>query len=153
MLAWQIWLIIAGVCLVVEIATVGFLVFWLAVAALITCVLSLFIDNVLIQTAIFVILSAVLIFLTRPLAKKLSSKDTLVTNANSIVGKEAIVIKEINEETSNIGQVKVSGDIWSAICNSSTEPIPVGSKVKITKIDGVKLVVEPLELKSEVLFK
>ena len=153
MLAWQIWLIIAGVCLVVEIATVGFLVFWLAVAALITCVLSLFIDNVLIQTAIFVILSAVLIFLTRPLAKKLSSKDTLVTNANSIVGKEAIVIKEINEETSNIGQVKVSGDIWSAICNSSTEPIPVGSKVKITKIDGVKLVVVPLELKSEVLSK
>ena len=153
MLAWQIWLIIAGVCLIVEIATVGFLVFWLAVAALITCVLSLFIDNVIIQTTIFVILSAVLILLTRPLAKKLSSKDTLVTNANSIVGKEAIVTKEINEETSNIGQVKVSGDVWSAICYSSTEPIPVGSKVKITKIDGVKLVVEPLELKSEVLSK
>lgn len=153
MLAWQIWLIIAGLCLIIEIATVGFLVFWLAVAALITSLLSLFIDSIVIQTAIFVILSAILVFLTRPFAKKISSKDTLVTNANSIVGKEAIVVKEINKDISSIGQVKVSGDVWSAICNSSSDPIPVGRKVKVSKIDGVKLIVEPIEIKTEVLTK
>ena len=47
MLPWQIWLIISGVCFIAEIATVGFLVFWFGVAALITCLLSLFISNVI----------------------------------------------------------------------------------------------------------
>ena len=50
MAAWQIWLIISGVCFIIEIATIGFLVFWFAVAALITCLLSLFIPNIIIQT-------------------------------------------------------------------------------------------------------
>ena len=45
MLPWQIWLIISGVCFIAEIATVGFLIFWFGVAALITCLLSLFISN------------------------------------------------------------------------------------------------------------
>ena len=49
MLPWQIWLIISGVCFIAEIATVGFLVFWFGVAALITCLLSLFISNVIAQ--------------------------------------------------------------------------------------------------------
>ena len=35
MAMWQIWLIVAGVCFVLEIATVGFLIFWFAVAALV----------------------------------------------------------------------------------------------------------------------
>lgn len=146
MLPWQVWLIIAGVCLIIEMATVGFLVFWFAVAALITCILSLFIDSIIVQTAIFVLLSGALIFLSRPLAEKLNKKDTTVTNANSIIGKEALVIKEINEHT--IGQVKIGGDIWSAICTDNIS-IPVGSKVSILKIDGVKVVVEPIDIKSK----
>lgn len=149
MLLWQIWLIIAGVCLVIEIATVGFLVFWFAIAALITAILSLFIKSIIAQTAIFVVLSAALIFLTRPLAKKLNNKDKTVTNANSIIGKEAVVTKEINSSSSNsIGQIKINGDVWSAICTSSSTPILVGSKVTILKIEGVKVVVEPVNIDS-----
>ena len=56
MASWQIWLIIAGICFVIEIATVGFLVFWFAIAALITCILSLFIKNIIAQFVIFIIL-------------------------------------------------------------------------------------------------
>lgn len=146
MVPWQIWLIIAGVCLVLEMATVGFLIFWFAIAALITALISLFIESIVAQTAIFVLLSATLIFLTRPLAKKLNKKDTIVTNANSIIGKEAIVLKEISPN--NIGQVKIDGDVWSAVCSLQDVTIPVGSKVSISKIDGVKVIVEPLEIKS-----
>ena len=146
MALWQVWLIIAGVCFVLEIATVGFLVFWFAIAALVTALLSLFIKSIIAQTAIFVILSAAFIFLTRPLAKKLNKKDNIVTNANSIIGKEAIVIKEIN--STSVGQVKIGGDIWSAICNYQDVTLPVGSKVSISKIDGVKVVVEPISFDS-----
>ena len=150
MLPWQVWLIIAGVCLILEIATVGFLIFWFAVAALITCILSLFIPSVIAQTAIFVVLSAVLIFLTRPLANKINKKDNTVTNVNSVIGKEAVVTKEINSSIGGIGQVKLGGDVWSAICTDSNNPIPVVSKVTILKIDGVKVIVEPLDINSSV---
>ena len=146
MLAWQIWLIIAGVCLIIEIATIGFLLFWFAVAALITCILSLFIHNVIIQTAIFIIISVILIFLTKPLTDKITKKDQTVTNSNSIIGKEAIVTKEINTKANVIGQIKIGGDTWSATTCNFSNVIPVGSTVKILQIDGVKLIVEPINI-------
>ena len=58
---WQTWLIIAGVCLIIEIMTVGFLIFWLAIGALIAMIVSFFIDNIIIQTTVFVISSAILV--------------------------------------------------------------------------------------------
>lgn len=149
MVAWQIWLIVAGVCLILEIATVGFLIFWFAVAALITCLLSLVIDNIIIQTAIFVVLSGLLILLTRPLADKIAKKDTVITNSNRIIGKEAIVKKEISSRES--GQIKINGDTWTAILDEScSTTIPEGSTVEIIKIDGVKAVVKPLKVVSNV---
>ena len=147
MVAWQVWLIIAGICLVIEIATVGFLVFWFAVAALITCIFSLFISSMLAQTAIFVVLSAILVFLTRPFSEKISRKDSVITNANSIIGKEAIVKKDISPN--NNGQVKINGDTWTATLSKDyNSTIPEGSSVKILKIDGVKVIVEPVQIKE-----
>ena len=61
---WYIWLIIAGIFLILEIITVGFLVFWLAIGALFAMVVSLFTSNIVIQTAVFVISSIALIFFT-----------------------------------------------------------------------------------------
>lgn len=148
MLPWQIWLIIAGVCFILEIATVGFLVFWFGVAALITCLISLFVPSIIAQTVIFIVLSVILILLSRPFAKKIGRKDNVVTNSNAIIGKEGIVIKEIDGKTGKVGQVKVLGDTWSAICEDSNIVIPVDSTVKVSKIDGVKLIVEPITIKS-----
>lgn len=67
---WELWLIVSGVCLVIEIITTGFLVFWLAIGALFALLTSLFTDNIIIQTAVFVISSGILIFLTKPFVKK-----------------------------------------------------------------------------------
>ena len=150
MLPWQIWLIIAGICLIIEIATVGFLVFWFAVAALITCLLSLFIHNVIIQTAIFVVLSALLIFLTRPFANKIGKKDKVVTNSSSLIGKEGTVLKDITFNSATLGQVKVNGDVWSAVTEEDYGIIPAKSIVRILKRDGVKLVVDPLKIYSPI---
>ena len=140
---WQIWLIIAGVALIVEIMTVGFLVFWLAIGALIAMVVSFFIDSILVQTAVFVISSAILIFATKPFVKKFANTKNVKTNAFSIIGKEGLVIKDI-DSINEKGQVKVSGETWTAI-GKDDEKIPVGTKVKVTEIDGVKAIVVPLE--------
>ena len=94
---WYIWLIIAGIFLILDIITVGFLVFWLAIGALFAMVVSLFTSNIVIQTAVFVISSIALIFFTKPLVKKITKSDeSVVTNAYSVVGKKAIVIQDIN---------------------------------------------------------
>lgn len=150
MVPWQIWLIIAGVCLIIEIVTVGFFVFWFAIAALITALLSLFIHNIIAQATIFIIISVILIFLTKPLTDKITKKDKVATNVNALIGQEGTVIKEINSGSNKIGQVKILGDTWSAVTtNDFTNAIPVGSNVKILKIDGVNLIVEPVYSISE----
>ena len=92
---WQFWLIIAGLCIIIESITVGFFVFWFAIGALISLVASLFIDNFLIQAIIFVIASSMLIVFTKPLVKKfLKAPNVKPTNVYSIIGKEGIVLEE-----------------------------------------------------------
>ena len=75
---WHIWLIIAGVCFVIEMMTVGFLVFWFGVGALLTMLVSLIVDNIILQTCIFIVSSTLLIFLTKPLVKKLYNSNKKV---------------------------------------------------------------------------
>lgn len=137
---WYIWLILAGIFVIAEIATVGFLIFWLSLGSLCAMIVSFFTDNIVVQTAVFVVTSTLFILCTRPLAKKLANTDnTLKTNAFSIIGKKGIVIKEINPNL-GIGQIKVDGQIWSAKCTNN-EIIATGTEVFILCIDGVKAVV------------
>ena len=100
---------------------------------------SFIVDNIFIQTLIFVISSIALLFLTKPFVTKITKKDAVVTNAYSIIGKVGTVAKEINtlEPT---GQIKIGSEIWSAITTDETN-IPKGTKVKVLEIDGVKAVV------------
>ena len=139
---WQVWLIIAGICLVIEIITVGFLIFWFAIGALFAMLISFFTDNILIQTSVFVISSGLLIFATKPLVRKImNKKETVKTNVYSIIGKTGIVTNEINS-IENLGQVKIDGEIWSAI-GENNSAISKGTEVEIKEIKGVKAVVVP----------
>ena len=136
---WYIWLILAGIFVIAEIATVGFLIFWLSLGSLCAMITSFFTDNIIIQTAVFVVTSALFIFFTRPLAKKLEKTDNpLVTNAFSIIGKKALVIKEINPNQ-GVGQIKIDGQVWTAK-STNEEIISEGTEVLILSIDGVKAV-------------
>ncbi len=71
---WLIWLIAAGIFFIGEIATIGFLLFWLGIASLLAMVASFFVSNVLIQIAVFVFSSVGLIFATKPLIGKYVSR-------------------------------------------------------------------------------
>ena len=137
---WQIWLIIAGVCLVIEIMTTGFLVFWLAIGALISMIVSLFTDSILIQTAVFVISSAILIFATKPFVKKFAKTKDVKTNAFSIIGQNGIVTKEIDSINAK-GQVKIDGETWSAVGKDDMD-IPKGTEIEVVEIKGVKAIVK-----------
>ncbi len=141
---WQIWLIIAGIFFIGEIATVGFLIFWFGIGALVAMVTSFFTDSIIIQTTIFVISSTILIFATKPFVKKFVDVKKTNTNAFSIIGKNALVIKEIDPIRSQ-GQVKINGEIWSAESDNN-EIIPEGSEVEILQIRGVKTIVKAIKI-------
>ena len=147
---WITWLIVAGICFVIEIITVGFFVFWFGIGALITMLSSfMFPDNILLQCAVFIISSVILLLLTKPLVDKFTKKDKKIeTNAFSIIGKKGIVTQDINP-TIGIGQIKIAGEIWSAKTLDGTK-LEKGSEITVVKIDGVKAVVEPINSRSNI---
>ena len=138
---WQFWIILAGLFFIIEMATVGFLVFWFGIGSLIAMIASLFTTNIAIQTAVFVFSSTILLFFTRPLINRFTKNDTEIqTNAYSIIGKKGIVIKEIDPILGQ-GQVKIGTEVWSAK-TLGNEKIKEGSEIEVTEIDGVKAVVK-----------
>ena len=139
---WQIWLIAAGVFLILEIFTMGFLVFWLSIGSLLAMLISLITDSIIIQTTVFVISSGLLIFATKPFVKKFTEKDNTKTNVYSLVGKKAIVIEDI-DWTTGTGQIKFEGQVWSAKTHEQVN-ISKGTEVEIESIEGVKAFVKPL---------
>lgn len=140
---WYIWLILAGVFLIGEVMTAGFLIFWLSIGSLIAMIVSFFTDSIIIQTSIFVISSVILIFATKPFVKKFAKVETVLTNAKSIIGKKGIVTVDINSIKST-GQVKIDGEIWSAIGEDETD-IPKGAEIEVLEIKGVKVIVRPIK--------
>ena len=145
---WQIWLIASGIFFICEIITVGFLVFWLGVGALIAMLVSFFTSNIIIQMSVFVISSGLLILLTRPLVNKISKKDVVPTNVYSLIGKKAVVTEDIDWVTGK-GQIKFEGEIWCAKSKEQVN-IPVGSEVEIVSIEGVKAFVKPIKISSNI---
>ena len=139
---WQYWLIASGIFFVGEIVTVGFLLFWFGIAGLITMVVSFFTSNIIIQSVVFLVTSVILILSTKPFVKKFVNKETIVTNVNSLIGKKAIVIQEINN-LQGTGQIKIGGEIWSAQ-NETDSVISENQEVEIIKIEGVKLIVKQI---------
>ena len=75
----------------------GFFVFWFSIGAIFALIASFFTDNILIQSVIFVITSTLLLVLTKPLIKKfVKTPNTKPTNVYGIIGKEGVVIEEID---------------------------------------------------------
>ena len=136
-----VWLIIFVACIVIEIATMGLVTIWFAGGALLAAVAAAIGGPLWLQVILFLGASAVLLYLTRPIAVKYFNKDRVKTNAESLVGKQAIVISEV-DNLQGIGQVTVGGMEWMARTTEAGVKLPVGSVVNIVAINGVKLIVE-----------
>lgn len=138
---WLIWLIICGFCLIAEIFTVSFMMLWPGIAAAIVAVLSLFNIPLEVQISIFSILTILAFIFIKPLTKKLfKSNDKVSTNINSVIGKTGVITLDITGALGQ-GQIKVLGEVWTAISDSG-EDIKAGETAVVTGIDGVKLKVK-----------
>ena len=135
------WLVVLVVLVIIELLTMGLTTVWFAGGAFIATIASLFQAPLALQVILFLLVSALLLFFTRPLAVKYFNKDRVRTNAESLVGRQAIVISEI-DNLQGIGQVNVGGMEWSARTRTDGVKLPVGTVATVLAINGVKLVVE-----------
>ena len=146
---WIFWLIAAGIFFIIEMATIGFLVFWLGIGALLAMITSFITDSIIIQFIVFVTTSTLLLIFTRPLVNKfIKIPKEIKTNAYSIIGKKGIVISKINN-VDGAGQIKIDGEVWSAK-SFDEENIEKDAEVEIVEIDGVKAVVKKISNVSRV---
>ena len=137
---FYIWFIIVIILGILEVATTNLVSIWFVISGLLAMISSIYIDNVYIQVAIFVVVGIILM----PFSKKIYSKikkDTK-TNIDRIIGMEGIVTEDISKNT--IGEVKVDGKLWSAISDTD---IKKGEKIEVLSINSVKLKVKKVEEK------
>ena len=135
------WLIAMAVLLVIEIITMGLTTIWFAAGALVAVVAALLKAPIAVQFILFVVVSVVLFFFTRPVVEKYLNNNRTKTNINSIIGEEAKVTEEIDNFNQK-GAVVVRGLEWTARSADDKEIIEAGSKVIIKEVSGVKLIVE-----------
>ncbi len=137
------WLLAAAAFLVLEMLTMGLTSIWFAGGALVGAVVARMGLSLGIQVAAFVVVSIVLLMLTRPLAGKYLNSRTVKTNADSLVG-EACVVTQTIDNLKAQGQVLIRGQVWTARSTKEDLVIPEDSRVKVIEISGVKLMVEPV---------
>ena len=143
-----IWLAVLVVCVGIEIATMGLTTIWFAGGALVSAILAALNAPLWLQIVALFVVSLILLYLTRPVAVKYFNKDRVKTNVESLIGRQAIVISEI-DNLQGIGQVTVGGQEWSARSVKDDVQLPVGSVVVVRSVSGVKLIVEEKDLSAE----
>lgn len=141
MMVW-IWLGLLAFFVIVEACTANLLTIWFAAGALAALISSFFTDNQVIQIAIFIVVSLVILVALRPIAKRYTRAKKQPTNADMYINAEGIVTEEISNLNAK-GTVKVRGSVWTARSFSDEVNIPENTTIVVERIEGVKLIVKP----------
>ena len=124
------WGLVAAGFGLLEIIIPGLVTIWLSLAAVVVMLLTMFINDWRIETAIWAILSIVFILLTRPFIRKYIDKDKVKVTKTILK-----IEKKIDSKTY---EVRYKGGIWTAICN---EDLGVGDEVELDGFEGNKIIV------------
>jgi membrane protein implicated in regulation of membrane protease activity len=136
---YWVWAILIIIFAVVEGMTFGLISIWFALGAIVALITSFLGVPILIQVIVFISASGIMLVFTKPIAKDFLKIGGEKTNVESLIGASGHVIKEIEEFAT--GQVKVNGQIWTALEEDSS-PIEVNAEVLVVAVEGVKLIVK-----------
>jgi len=136
-----VWLAIGIILLMLELLTSYILVIFFAIAAFLTSLVSIIVEDAATQMMIFFIISFMGIIFGRNILLKYFkvNKDVKLSNIDAMIGKKAIVLETVTND--NYGLVKVDGEVWSAKLYSN-KIVYKGDIVIIKGVEGVKLLVE-----------
>ena len=142
MIPSAVWLILLVALVTGEAITVGLTFIWFAVGAIGGLVVAVLGGAIWLQVVVFLALSTLTLVLVRPAAAKLLTPGISPTNADRVLSQIALVTEEI-DNIAETGQVKLFGQVWTARSENG-EVIPAQSRVRILRIEGVKVFVKPV---------
>lgn len=134
-----IWAVLVVVFAIIEGVTLGLTSIWFAAGALVALLVSLVNLPIYVQVLVFALVSIIMLVYTRPIAQRKLKVGSEKTNVDSMIGESGVVIKSIEEF--HTGQVKVKGQIWTAISEGG-QFIEEGEEVYVVLVEGVKLIVK-----------
>ncbi len=142
---WIIWIVIGVIFIVAEIFTLGFVLLWFGIGALLAGLMNLLGFGYVTQFLVFAIVSAALTLLSRQILVKFLNTETKVAiGIEALPGKIGIVT-ESSKGVLNEAAVKVYGSVWRAYPEEGEEPLNQGEKVMITRIEGASIYVRKVK--------
>ncbi len=142
-----LWLAAVVILFVLEAVSVGLTSIWFGVGALAALIVSFFVFNIWIQLTVFLVVSFLCLLAVRPLVRRYITPRRVATNADRVIGAEGIVTQSI-ENLKAEGQVTVKGAVWTARSEEDT-PVPEGTLVRVLRIEGVKVIVAPVQAPAQ----
>jgi membrane protein implicated in regulation of membrane protease activity len=137
--AWLLWVIVAAICAALETLTLTLILGFVAVAAVVAMVVALVGAPVALQLVAFIVGSAALLGVVRPIARNhLRTPLPLRTGVEALVGSRALVVEQVD---AHHGQVKIGGEVWSARAYDETQVLAAGTSVDVIKIEGATALV------------
>lgn len=143
-----VWLVITGVLIVAETATVNLITIWFAGGALAALIAAALGAPLWLQIVLFLAVSAILLLSLRPFAKRIGKGRDYATNVDSNIGKLAVVVEPI-DNLRGTGRVMIGPVDWTARSEDGSV-IAEGEKVRVLRVEGVKVCVERENVAAEV---
>ena len=134
-----LWLLVAVTFGLIEAMTLGIVSIWFAIGALGAMLVAFIIDSFMIQLLVFLAVSLILVATTRKVAMDKLKIGRIKTNIDELIGKEAVVVKEIRPYTT--GEVKLDGKVWRAM-SESKQVYKVDEIVTVLRIEGVTIIIK-----------
>ena len=141
---WVAWLGLAVVLGIMEVTSLDLVFAMLAVGALAGAASGLFIDNVLVQVLIALVVAVGMLFVVRPIAMRhLRTPHAIRTGTDALVGQRGVVLEAVDGEG---GRIKLKGEVLSARAFDPDRSIAAGQHVEVVQIDGATAVVYESEI-------
>jgi len=142
-MAWIVWLIVAAVLAVAELATTTFALGLIAVGACLAAAVAALDLGLPFQLLAFIVASGAGLGLVLPVARRhVKQPPLLKTGPAALIGRHAQVLEEVNGHG---GRIRIGGEVWSARSYDETLVIPVGDTVDVMQIEGATALVYPRE--------
>lgn len=139
-----VWLAAIILFAIVEALTASALVsIWFSVGALAALIVSFCTRNFWVQLVVFFVVSIAVLALVRPLTKRYFTPKTERTNAEALVGREAVVTETVDNLAAT-GLVQLRGQTWTAR-SVDNAPLTPGTRVTVVRLEGVKVIVKAAE--------
>lgn len=140
------WLGLLVLLLIIEIATVGLTTIWFVAGCIVALAAYELGFGIAVQIILFLIVSFLLLYFTRPWAVRYLNASRIKTNYEGIIGK-VIKLQETADNLNETGKAVVNGVDWMVRTERDGIILEKGTLVKVIRISGVKLIVE--EYKEE----